>query len=76
MFKKNKDKKSYTETHDLKPCPFCGGRAAICENFCHSVAVVCKECGARTTSFEANIEYSVIDKVAGLWNQRSEKERK
>jgi Lar family restriction alleviation protein len=71
LFKKDNTKKPTAEPLELKPCPFCGGKAAICENFCHAVAAVCKNCNARTQSYEASTEFAAVEKVAEVWNRRA-----
>lgn len=59
----------------LKPCPFCGGEAAI--QVGEGVRAICTECGCRTISLIdgrpqgescGNALYRVIDK----WNRRGE----
>lgn len=63
---------------ELKPCPFCGGRAEP-RNYVdrcvpsHSVAYVrCIECGAETTSYtdnKGNFEY--MHNAIKAWNRRT-----
>ena len=35
---------------ELKPCPFCGGKAHVVFFFIHSAEVICDECGAKGTA--------------------------
>ena len=52
---------------ELKPCPFCGGKAEFFEDefFCR-YSVVCTECGARTYTY--CVERDAMD----AWNGRIE----
>ena len=52
---------------ELKPCPFCGGKAEFFEDefFCR-YSVVCTECGARTYTY--GVEQDAMD----AWNWRIE----
>ena len=48
----------------LKPCPFCGGEAAVSERYDEYCAVRCITCGAKTN-------FSMTKKGAiELWNRR------
>lgn len=51
--------------YELKPCPFCGGKAEFFEDefFCR-YSVVCTECGAGTDTY--GVERDAID----AWNRR------
>ena len=51
----------------LKPCPFCGGGAAIGRHGDNYFAECCK-CGARTWFLKS------AEKVAEAWNRRSDNE--
>ena len=58
---------------ELKPCPFCGGKAVIYVN--DGVKVTCKECGAMTMSFVDRISQgkptgSAVGTVVDAWNRR------
>ena len=69
---------------ELKPCPFCGGRAAV--TFSHSerkhryyLCVTCQECNAKSRSFSSfqNPEsiHSDAERLAAmLWNRRTGEE--
>jgi Lar family restriction alleviation protein len=51
----------------LKPCPFCGGRAAVAQNASVFLdyRVYCKQCGAETGM------YTTAIKAVRCWNNRS-----
>lgn len=52
---------------ELKPCPFCGGKAGF-ELYRDSYYIRCKKCGIRTS-----VEFTVI-KAIEAWNKRAENE--
>ena len=58
----------------LRPCPFCGGEAALVGSFsCYVVR--CTKCGAETIEVEMNWGlytpyYAIINEAAKLWNKR------
>lgn len=52
-------------TNELKPCPFCGGDAILCENFDYAY-VYCKDCGCQTDESRATANEAVDD-----WNTRA-----
>lgn len=54
----------------LKPCPFCGGKAAIAQNASVFLdyRVYCKRCGAETGM------YTTAIKAVRCWNTREERE--
>jgi len=59
---------------ELKPCPFCGGKAALEDyglngNF---KIVKCLECGARTTLFLKNLNLG--EDAIEAWNRRAKDE--
>ena len=64
--------------NDLKPCPFCGGKAKIVTDITKSVPnyptayIECEICSASTCSI-ADLEWdgSFIWKVIELWNERA-----
>ena len=59
---------------ELKPCPFCGGKAIIrlrqFDLFQVGAEVVCKKCGCRTDLIAPSIEYAAKDKAISEWNKR------
>ena len=54
---------------ELKPCPFCGGKAAVVESSPVYLAyrVRCKRCGAETGM------YTTAIKAVRCWNTRAER---
>lgn len=59
---------------ELKPCPFCGGKAVLV--VIEGVEVRCEDCGART---DRRVTYKTptgvygnkpVEKVIELWNRR------
>lgn len=61
---------------ELKPCPFCGGRAELLvKEFaisgCKAKAFVrCTECGAESDCYSENISYCANDRATEAWNRR------
>lgn len=55
----------------LKPCPFCGGEAALLTSLSECV-VRCTRCGAETREVESHGGYllKVAIEVVDLWNKR------
>lgn len=55
--------------NELKPCPFCGGRAAVAQNASVFLdyRVYCKRCGAETGM------YTTAIKAVRCWNTREER---
>lgn len=66
--------------NQLKPCPFCGGKAEITnvtesDGYCHyeTVKVKCTQCHASTITKTSDGYYGLYcsdEEIAGLWNQR------
>lgn len=53
---------------ELKPCPFCGGKAKKCSNIYKGIrlySVICMSCCCGTTDF------GYINKAIEAWNRRS-----
>lgn len=51
---------------ELKPCPFCGGRARIADNRPHYYTI-CTECGCKGPLFQPT-----KDEAAEVWNRRTQ----
>lgn len=67
---------------ELKPCPFCGGKAEIWhgsardEHICFdTISVLCFDCGARTREIWIDDEnkYRAERDAIEAWNRRAEK---
>ena len=59
---------------ELKPCPFCGGKAEIEHNEILTLMfsyVVCRNCGAKTGEYRVNSTYSSDEKAIEAWNRRA-----
>lgn len=55
---------------NLKPCPFCGGKAYVHDN-CMASHVKCDNCGARTKPVPHEKSELYTDELAmNLWNNR------
>ena len=61
---------------ELKLCPFCGGKAAICVS--NGVRVVCTECKTTTVSlideYPRKSSKGAIERVVEMWNRRANNE--
>lgn len=59
---------------ELKPCPFCGGKATIfsVEYWC---MVECTECGARSKNFAAFSTTEAEQQAKKFWNRRVENDK-
>lgn len=57
---------------DLKPCPFCGGKARLFVG--DGVRVICSKCYAGTMVRTDNIESdsNSVEKVIEAWNRRAD----
>ena len=60
---------------ELKPCPFCGGKAEIQHTGKNSeygecAFVACKECGANSRMVNKAFKYCADDKAIEAWNRR------
>ncbi len=55
---------------DLKPCPFCGGKARLFVS--DGVRVICSKCYVSTRIMSDKIEYdsSAVETVVEAWNRR------
>jgi Lar family restriction alleviation protein len=50
---------------ELKPCPFCGGKAEVAEHKFGFNTVYCESCGARTTAW-------YLPDAIETWNRRAD----
>lgn len=62
---------------ELKPCPFCGGKAII--HVSAGVSVICQKCGCRTISLVDRSSQGepcgdAIYRVTDKWNRRADNE--
>ena len=59
---------------ELKPCPFCGGRAEISQGRYDgkdTSYVMCKECMAQGEFFIVSTKYASDEKAIKAWNRRA-----
>lgn len=64
-----------TNEYDLKPCPFCGGKAKFKTTHLDSTLsalVECSDCECRTIPIKWSLDYAAKEKAAELWNRRIE----
>ena len=56
---------------ELKPCPFCGGKAGLvdCGLTGRLKVVQCSDCGARTRAFDPKIKLG--QNAIDAWNRRA-----
>lgn len=53
----------------LKPCPFCGGKAELVDTGYWS-SVMCEQCKAVSKSFNHSGKHCSADKAIEAWNRR------
>lgn len=56
--------------NQLKPCPFCGGKAAIHKGYRGILFIKCIKCGS-LTSFDNDICNVTCNKAIDYWNRRA-----
>lgn len=56
------------DDHELKPCPFCGGKGRL-RYVCEAYLAVCEECNSTSTA------WTNIDKAKDSWNRRADDEK-
>lgn len=56
---------------ELKPCPFCGGKAKMKASWSASVYVECMSCFAQAMHFLPAADYCADDRAAEAWNRRT-----
>lgn len=54
----------------LKPCPFCGGKAQVYQDYTSHYLVQCTKCGITT------LHYGDTQSPKDVWNRRTKNERK
>ena len=61
----------------LNNCPHCGSATEFITNTQGAVPTVlarCTNCKIQTQPISSSLEYSAVDKIAGLWNTKGEEE--
>ena len=60
--------------HDLKPCPFCGGKALLSHDRAGIEAsyVRCEKCGLESVRFLKSFECASDDRAVEFWNRRAD----
>ena len=63
---------------ELKPCPFCGGKASLRHNHAGigESYVQCEKCGLESSRFIKSFEGSSDDRAVEFWNRRADDGRK
>lgn len=55
---------------DLKPCPFCGGRADVVQHGWDIAAVECDDCNATTRTYACDSVEEAESHAVNAWNER------
>lgn len=68
---KDEDKSRQAANEQLRPCPFCGGKAHVNDHIYFEVpptyGIVCGECGSMSRQF-----YDTMGEAVAAWNTRKE----
>lgn len=60
---------------ELKPCPFCGGKAELKHRLIFGSAysmIQCLSCGCQSAEIQANVGYCADERAAEVWNKRTQ----
>ena len=59
--------------NELKPCPFCGGKALLSHDHAGIGAsyIRCEKCGLESIRFVKSFEIASDDKAVEFWNRRA-----
>ena len=59
---------------ELKPCPFCGGKALLSHDHAGIGAsyIRCEKCGLESIRFLKSFEIASDDKAVEFWNRRAD----
>ena len=62
---------------ELKPCPFCGGRAEVKKstfgNNTGYAFIICKSCEASSKNFNMSLDICAVEEATKAWNRRAER---
>ena len=59
---------------ELKPCPFCGGKAEIEHEYIFGFeysTIKCEKCRVKTAPIKVSFTYSSDERAAEAWNRRT-----
>ena len=60
---------------ELKPCPFCGGKAELKHRLIFGIEhsmIQCQSCGCGSAEVQANVGFCADDRAAEAWNRRAD----
>ena len=59
---------------ELKPCPFCGGKAILAHDLAGPGAsyIRCEKCGLESVRFIKSFEVASDDEAIKYWNRRAD----